>query len=57
MSILDLLSGDVSLNPPIQMSTISTIEYYVITASLLGLLIFLTVFESKRLYYEFIKKS
>ena len=57
MSILDLLSGDVSLNPPIQMSTISTIEYYVITASLLGLLIFLTVFESKRLYYEFIKTS
>jgi hypothetical protein len=57
MSLIDVLTGNISINPPIQMTTLSTVEYYAITASLIGLLIFLTFFESKRLYHEFIKAS
>jgi hypothetical protein len=55
MSLLDIITGNFSVDPVIQMTQISTIEYYVITIGLITSLLWLIGFEGQRLYHEFFK--
>lgn len=55
MSIIDLISGNFDLTPPITMTVQSQIEYYVITGALIYILAYVSVFEAERLYHTFIR--
>ena len=50
MSLLDVLTGQVDYNPPIQMNSTSSYEYYATFGGLLIMLGYIIVLESKRVY-------
>lgn len=56
MSLIDLITNNVDLNPQIQLSQVGEIKYYVIEGIIIFGLSYLSLFELIRLYHEFIRK-